>query len=313
MDSIGPNLGFWFSIWANKIAFLWSFLFALFVLALAFSITFITESKDIDIILSLSILTPFVIFLYYKRPPEKEFHSLDKLISNVVYLFMVHIFGIFLFWLLLILVCHPYEILVNWLSIIFMIQIFTGFFISVLHGLLPLIKSAKFDNRHFLRLTLSTITFVLIIFLNNTFINLNFGQGIAQVINAIALTLFTTLTVHFIQKNCSNNDEKLLIQSIKVFLIIVASIILTAFIDKGKTQQSIDTLLTLSTSFLLPVAFGFLFSAILVIVDQKIKQSNYKVDTENANDLQIAINNLVHFPVKILFYLIVKALIIPQK
>jgi len=312
MDSNSSDLGFWHSIWVNKIVFLWSFLFALFVLAFAYSLTFITDNKELDIIFSLSILTPFVMFFYYKRPPEKNFYSLDKLISNVALLFMVNTFGIFIFLFLSILAFHPFKTLVNLLSIIFMIQIFTGFFVSVLHGLLPLIKSTKLKNKHFLRLTLTTLVFVSIIFLNSFYIEQNFGSDYSKIMTAIALTLFTTLTVHFIQKNCSNEDDKLLVQSIKVFLIIVAGIIWMTFIDKDKTQQSIDTLLTLSTSFLLPVAFSFLFSSVLVIVDKQIAQSEF-VFSSHIKDARIIIINALEIPIFIVHKALLKLLSIPLK
>ena len=294
-------------------AFVWSFLFACAVIALGIILVLITGYKNIDPIVSLSILAPFVIFLYYKTSPERNLINLVDLISSIAYLYLAHIFGIFFLWILALIVLNQYENVVAIISMIFIIQIITGFLISVLHGLLPLIKFAKLENRNFLRLTFTTIFFVLVIFLNNASIEKYFGNESSQIFLAIALTLTTTITVHFIHKNCSKDDEKLLIQSIKTFVTIVATIIWLSFIGDNNTQHSINSLLALSTSFLLPVAFSFLFSSILVIVDLNIPQSNYKFDTENSNDIKVALTNLIHIPINLFFYLIIKALAIPQK
>lgn len=303
----------WTYIWLNKIAFIWSFLFASAAFALAFLIAIITNSKEIEIIASISILTPLVIFLYYQRPPEKGSSSLVELMSNVAHLVMAQSFGIFILWLLVFMALHPFENIVSLMSIIFMIQFLTGFLISILHGLLPLIKSAKFKNSYFLKLTLTTSFFVFLILINNTAIKDNFGNESAQILLAIALTLLTTLTIHLINKNCSRLDEKLLLQSIKVFLIILTLIAWMRFSDSDQTQQSIEELLTLSTSFLLPVAISFLFSSILVIVDLQIAQSHYQYVSNEKRDAKTTLKNLAHIPVNITFFLIVKTLSIPQK
>lgn len=313
MNSNNKPFNFWSTITKNKVAFLSSFIFAISVFVLEIIKAKTTNNRSLDFVFSLSVLLPFVFYLYYKASPQDKAINLGELLTIFVNIFIAHIFIILAMMLITGILFHQSTNLTNILSIIFLLQIFTGFFISILHGLLPLIKVAKKENIHFLKLSYFSVLIVLVTLINKTTIEHYLGYELSQISLAVALTLTTTIIIHFLSKYCSRNDSHLLKNSVKVFLIIASLIIWMRFgFDRNQTQTSIDSLLLLSTSLLLPVAVSFLFSSILVIVDQKIPQSKFRFSTF-PKDARVYVLNFLETPVFILHFLIIKLLSIPLK